>query len=91
MEEYYEGVIEAILPLEITNLDGGYNIIAAGKSEYNTVITIKDGEYIDIANPDRIINVLKPGIKPIISEDRYLYSLDEDTLVPYYKKSTKIR
>ena len=89
MEEIYEGVIDVMLPLEITSINGGYNIISASESEYNTVIVIRNGEYIDIANPDRIINIFKPGVKPIISQDRYLYSLDEDTLEPYYKRTNK--
>ena len=82
VDKLFHCEIYDMIPYYIENFGGCYSITGESRNSYETVVYYNNGRYIDVNNPDRIINVFEsPSAKhPIQSRDFHLYSLNVKSL-----------
>lgn len=84
---YFCTVLDSV-PFAINNFGGFVSIEGSCGIAYETVVYCCGNKYIDINHMDRIINVIHYPERniPMISENHHLYSICEETLVPYRER-----
>lgn len=88
IDDLYYCTITDSVPMGMSNVGGCISIEGTFGNSYETIVWCRGDKYIDINHMDRIINVVHyPQMNfPILSGNKHLYVVCEETLVPYREK-----
>lgn len=89
IDDLFYCTIEDMMPIGMTNCGGAISIEGAYGGAYETILLYRNGKYYDINHLDRVINLVRCPQRemPITSNNRHLYVIIEETLIPYRERN----
>lgn len=89
IDDLFYCTIEDMLPIGMTNFGGAISVEGTYSGAYETILLYRDGKYYDINHLNRVINLVRCPQRemPVVSNDNHLYTIIEETLIPYREKN----